>query len=241
MTVLDIVTAWILSFIVSVAPPGRKVYYPEGQETREEAEIRYRDITKDVVEVVFDPEVKPLFAGPTGRARTISVVLSVMFHESSFMKHVDYNLGKYARGDEGKSWCLMQIKIDQEGGRTLPWNKVKNRRPLWGDLPEDIEQGYTGEELIADRKVCIREGMKILRTSFSSCRHLPLNERLRQYASGSCEKGGDASKNRMNGAIRWYDKSFKNQFKDQQVMDFLALPKEPLPAPEPQTPAVNVL
>lgn len=233
MTVLDIVTAWVLSFIIVAAPPGRKIYYPEGQETRAEAEMRYRDITRDVIEVVYDPNEKPLFKGPNGRARTVSVVLSVMLHESSFMKHVDYNIGKYARGDQGKSWCLMQIKIDNSRNRTMRWNRVKNRPPVWNDPPEEIDEGYTGDELIADRKLCIREGMKILRLSFGACSKYPLNERLRNYASGTCEKGGEASKARMNLAIFWFQKSFKNQFTDEQVIQTLLHKAAPEVIPEP--------
>src|SRR4051812_20510026 len=117
MVTLKMVTAWILSFMVTAAPPGRKVYYPEGQETKEEALTRYEEIAQDIVDVVYSPHTKPLFTGPNGRAQTVTVILSVMLHESAFMKHVDRGLGKYARGDHGASWCSMQLRIGD--GKTL--------------------------------------------------------------------------------------------------------------------------
>jgi len=215
-TQLDQVTNWILAFIRDAAPPGRKVYYPEGQETPAEAEERYLSITKDIVEVLYNPDTKPVFTGKNGRSQTISLILSVMFHESSFMRHVDYGLGKYARGDHGKSWCMMQIKIDDD--RTPKWNYVKDRAVNWGDPKEEIREGYTGEELVTDRKLCITEGLRVLRSSFASCRRLPLEDRLRQYASGSCDRGAAASHNRVNKAMQWYAQTYKGEFTDAGIM-----------------------
>lgn len=219
MPALESVTAWILSLIMTSAPPGRKVYYPEGQETIEEATERYRTIAEDVISVVYDPEAKPLFQGPTGRARTVSVILSVILHESSFMRHVDYGLGKYARGDEGQSWCLMQLKVGE--GRTMRWDTVKNRPAAASDHSENVFEGHTGEELVSNRKVCIREGLKVLAVSFGGTYGLPLEERLRIYASGSREKGGEASRNRMNLAIRWFYRYPIKEVKDADVMQEL--------------------
>jgi hypothetical protein len=207
---------WVLSFIRNVAPPGRKVYYPEGQETKELAETRYDSIAKDLLGVIYHPKTKPLFTGPYGRARTLAVVLSVMMHESSFMRHVDYGLGKYAKGDQGKSVCLMQIFVDE--GRTMRWNTVENRPVKWNDPTADISNGYTGDEILSDRQICIREGMKVLLVSFGGTKGMPLDERLRIYASGSRDKGAESSRNRMRTAMQWYAKSFRNQFTDAEVM-----------------------
>jgi hypothetical protein len=213
---MDSVIAWILSFIVMVAPPGRTVYYPAAQETKEEAVVRYNSIAQDVLEVVYDPGTKPLFRGPNGRAQTVALVLSIMLHESGFRKDVDFALGKYSRGDQGNSWCLMQHNIGT--GRTLPWNTKHNRAPKWGDPPEEIHPGYTGPELIADRKLCISEGVKVLRLSMGVCRKLPLDQRLRSYASGTCEKGGKQSAVRMGTALRWFYRSrSKRNFVDSEV------------------------
>ncbi len=208
---------WVLSFIRTVAPPGRKIYYPEGQETKEVAEARYDSIAKDLLGVIYHPKTKPLFTGPYGRARTMAVVLSVMFHESSFMRHVDYGLGKYARGDKGKSVCMMQIFVDD--GRTMRWNVVENRPVKWKDPKADIFEGYTGDEILADRQICIREGLKVLMVSFGGTKGMPLDDRLRIYASGSRDKGAASSRNRMRTAMQWYAKSFKNQFTDAEIME----------------------
>lgn len=234
---LEQVRSWILSFMTKVAPPGRKVYYPEGQETVEDATTRYKAIANDIIYVVYNPKTKPLFKGPNGRSRTVSVILSVMFHESAFMRHVDYDLGKYSRGDSGQSWCMMQLRIGE--GRTMKWNLAEDRPIAWNDPKEDIFNGYTGEELIQNRQLCIGEGLKILRLSFSVCGKLPIEDRLRSYASGSCEKGADASHNRVRTAMQWFASSFKSQFTDLQVVNaldaerrrlFLGLPpREPGP------------
>lgn len=217
---METVLAWILAFMVSVAPPGRKTYYTEAQETKEDAQARYQSIAEDLVEVVYDPNTKVPFKGSNGRSRTVSVILSIMLHESGFMKNVDYGVGKYARGDQGNSWCMMQLNVGK--GRTLKWNIKHDRRPRWGDDPKDIFDGHTGPELVADRKLCIREGLKILRISFSSCGKfgLPLNQRLRVYASGNCREGAEGSAARMNMAIRWFQKSRDKRrlFEDSEVM-----------------------
>jgi hypothetical protein len=200
---MEPVLAWILAFMVSVAPPGRKTYYVEAQETREEAMARYESIAEDLVEVVYDPATTPLFRGSNGRSRTVSVMLAIMLYESGFGRNVDYGVGKYARGDRGNSWCMMQLNIGS--GKTLRWNVKHDRRARYGDPPEEIFEGYTGEEMVKDRRKCFREGLKVLRLSFSSCRGmgLPLNQRLRVYGSGTCHGAQKGSALRMDTAIRW--------------------------------------
>ena len=217
---MESILAWILAFMVSVAPPGRKTFYTEAQETREEAMERYESIAQDIVDVVYDPNTKPVFRGSNGRARTVSVILSIMLYESGFMKNVDYGVGKYARGDRGNSWCLMQLNIGKE--RTFRWNTKYDRSPRWGDDPEDIFEGHTGPELVKNRQLCIREGLKVLRVSFSACRGrgLPLNQRLRVYASGTCGGGVEGSATRMNTAIRWFhdSRAKRRLFRDAEIV-----------------------
>jgi hypothetical protein len=217
---LDQVREWILGFMTKAAPPGRKVYYPEGQETPEEASVRYKAVANDIIRVVYNPHTKPLFPGPNGRARTVSVILSIMLHESAFMRHVDFGLGKYGKGDSGQSWCSMQIKIGT--GRTMKWN-VKHDRPIaWNDPKDEISEGVTGEELVANRQLCISEGLKILRVSFGGTKGLPIDDRLRVYASGDRDKGADASHNRMRTAMMFFSTSSKARtFTDAEVMEAL--------------------
>lgn len=208
---------WLFDHMVKLAPPGRKLWYPDSEETKEEAEKRYRGIARDIVEVVYNPTTKVPFKGPLGRTRTASLILSVMFHESGFMKHVDYGLGKYARGDQGDSWCMMQLNIGQ--GRTLKWNRVHDRLVQWKDRPQDIFEGFTGEELIEDRKRCIQEGLKVLRVSMSTCRSQPLLLQLSSYASGKCYKGHEESRLRVGMAIRIFSSTkTKRNFQESSVV-----------------------
>jgi len=222
---MEPVFAWILSFIVSVAPPGRTTYYPEAQETKAEAMIRYESIAKDIVEVVYDPDTKPIFGGKWGRARTVTVILGIMLYESGFMKNVDYGVGKYARGDNGRSWCLMQMNV----GKGRPWTRaggwnVKKDRPWrYGDKKEDLIDGASGPEMVKDRRKCITEGLRLLRLSFRSCRKNPLKEKLNVYASGNCKYGGKGSRLRMTAAIKFFETSseLRKKFKDDEIKELM--------------------
>lgn len=176
---------WIVAFISKVSFPGRKTYFTHAQETREEALVRYGEIANDLLAAVYDPDVKPLFSGPLGRARTISLMLGVMFWETGFRRDVDFGLGKHARGDNGRSWCLMQINIGS--GKTA--------------------SGFTGEDLVKNRRACFQEGLRVIRGSFSACRRLPLEHRLSAYASGSCDKGRDKSRQRVHTGMQWFSNS----------------------------------
>jgi len=223
---MEPVIAWILSFMVSVAPPGRTTYYPEAQETKVEATARYESIANDIVEVVYDPATSPLFGGRWGRARTATVILGIMLYESGFAKNVDYGVGKYARGDNGRSWCLMQMNV----GKGRPWSRaggfnIKHNRPWrYGDKKEDLIEGASGPEMVKDRRKCIREGLRLIRLRCRACRRNPLKERLNVYASGNCKWGGKGSRIRMTAAIKFFDESAekRKKFKDAEVKKVVA-------------------
>ena len=216
--------AWILSFMVAAAAPGRATYITEATETKAEAQERYEAIAGDLAEVVWSPNEKPLFRGSDGRARTAAVLLSIMLHESAFRKDVDSGIGKHARGDSGRSWCMMQINIGT--GKTLPWNKVKYRfakpvcpedKPATSqcDPKEEIEEAMTGQDLVEDRRNCMRAGLHLIHGV--RCGGLPVREWLRAYASGSCENGSVESQARMDLAISWYGRH-KPDFKDSDIL-----------------------
>jgi hypothetical protein len=67
--------------------------------------------------------------------------------------------------------------------------------------------GFSGEDLVKDRKACFMEGMRIVRGSFSVCRSMPFDQRLSAYASGSCDKGREKSKQRVRTGMRWFSQS----------------------------------
>jgi len=227
MTTTAPVVDWIVGFMSRHAPPGRTTYYVEAQETKEEAEKRYRSIAEDLVEVVYDPKNKPLFGGSKGRSRTISVMLGIMLYESGFGRNVDYGVGKFARGDNGRSWCLMQMNVGK--GRAWKdaggWN-IKHDRPWrYGDKAEDIVVGASGPEMVKDRRKCFTEGLRLIRISFRSCRSYPLKERLRVYASGSCKYGAKGSRIRMSAAIKFFDNSREERksFVDAEVIKLVGV------------------
>jgi len=155
---------WIVGFITKHAPPGRKTYNRAAQETKPEALKRYDSIANDLVEVVYSATNPPIFGGSHGRARTATVMLGIMLYESGFGKHVDYNLGKYARGDNGGSWCLMQMNVGK--GRAWAnaggWNVKHNRPWRFGDKTHDITKGASGPEMIADRRKCFTEALRLI-------------------------------------------------------------------------------
>ena len=217
--------AWALSFIMSAAPVDRPHFIPEAKESVEEGTARRESIARDVVDVVFEDPAPPLFGGPNGRIREIPLILSIMQFESGFRRDIDYGLGKLSRGDHGKSRCLMQVMVGD--GRTRPWNRTRHRFAtdaevrLWhrlhpadgepddavvilGETVDEIEEGWTGNELEQDRRKCIISGLRIIRGSYGATRGMPPLDRLRVYASGSTEGGAEESAHRIGRAVRWY-------------------------------------
>lgn len=222
---METLLVWILSFMTVLAPPGRPTYIPEATETKEDATVRYDSIAQDIAAVVWSPAEKPLFRGTNGRARTTALILSIILNESGFRKDVDTGVGKHARGDGGRSWCLMQMNLGT--GKTRPWNQkmyrfakppCKEGQPVdrrYCDPAEEIVEGVTGQQMVNDRKLCIREGLHALHGAL--CTALPVREWLRAYASGSCDKGSEQSRVRMDLAITWYA-NHKPTFMDEDVM-----------------------
>jgi len=215
-------TAWLVAFMLAKAPVDRPHFIPEAKETPAETQVRYEQIAADIADVLKTE--KPLFKGPDGKIKTSSLILSVMFHESGFRRDVDLGQGQVAKGDHGNSVCMMQLNIGK--GRTFQWNTVQNRAVLPSDSASEIVEGWTAQEVLADRKKCIRAGLRVLRASFASCARLPQTDWLRAYASGNCEHGASESASRMGMATRWYT-THKPSFDDTT----LDAPPAAVPAP----------
>lgn len=192
--------AWMIVFMVAHAPPGRDIYIPEAKESKEEALARYESIARDTATVVSEEE--PLFRGPMGRAKTAMVIMSIMKHEGAFRKDVDTGVGKMARGDHGRSVCLMQVNVGT--GRTFAWNTKKNKPAAPADPAEEVAPGLTAQEMLANRQNCIRAGYRVIKVSFGASGGLPATEWLRVYASGSREGGSRESRSRMGLALRYF-------------------------------------
>ena len=173
---INIAAAWITSILTALAPvqmDGLKDHEGPSERT-----ARIESIAADIATVVYDPEENPIFMGPRAREQTAAVV-STFAAEEGMNLAASVDTGK-RMGDNGRSYCIMQINV----GR--------------GKTPE----GWTGSDLIEDRKKCIRAGLHALRRSYWACKKNPERERFAAYASGSCDKGRDISKRRYDRAMR---------------------------------------
>jgi hypothetical protein len=129
---------------------------------------RLKAIAADMATVCQDPEESPVFEGNNARVKTCMLLTSIAYNESGFLESVD--IGKN-RGDGGKSVCIMQVQQGQDG---------------------DLH--YTAEQL-ADRKTCIRAGLKILRRSKCN-KGTNVSEMLKGYVSGTCKPTDDPNKDK---------------------------------------------
>ncbi len=148
-------------------------------ESQEETMARYESIARDVAAVAFDEAEEPLFPGPDGRTHTALFMLSIASYESSYRKKVDQGIG---RGDNGHSYCLMQIRVGDGTTR----------------------EGWTGRQLVTDRKMCFRSALHILHGSFNVCRRLPIEDRMSAYATGHCFENAEISRSRVGRARYWW-------------------------------------
>lgn len=202
---LETVIAWIVSLLVAASPIGRPQYYPDAKESAEATTARYTSITKDLIDVVYDPAERPLFPGPKGRAQTVTVLLAIASFESGgFRRDVDLGLGKYAKGDGGRSWCLEQVQLGQAGANGKTTRRILVNPNGTFTFTTDPNQGWGGEDLVQDRKKCFRAGLAVARVSFGACGNIETKDKLKAYAAGNCsEDGVAASRLRMGLAMRW--------------------------------------
>jgi hypothetical protein len=175
---MDPIVTWALTFMLSWAPPGRSLI-KDAIETPEAGTARYAEIARAAARVAFDPESRPLVAGPRARTQTLAIMLSVAYHESGFRRDVDLGLGALARGS-GKDSCLMQIRVGR--GTT--------------------EEGYGHEQLVAERDKCFRVGLRLLRRSIGACRRSSPLDWLSAYARGQCVVDDPTSHALIGPALR---------------------------------------
>jgi hypothetical protein len=171
--------AYLVSAMLVWSPLADHEYY----EPREETHARYVEIARTIAEVALDPAEPPLFGGPDGRTETALFIAAVAYYESGgYRRDVELGTGKRARGDSGRSWCLMQVNIG--GGRTA--------------------EDWTGLDLVADRDKCIRAGLHRMRESFLHCKGQTFIDRLSGYTNGRCQDGADASHRRIRRAVDYF-------------------------------------
>ena len=197
MATTTTLVAMIVSVMMSLAPVGRRQYVPEAQESRDQAMDRYADIAQSMIDVSFDPTVRPLFQGNEGRLRTLALVFSVAYHESGFRLDVDTGLGRgrLARSgwnDYGRSWCMMQISLGRK--------QILRDGAVVEHSAAQTNQGWSGPDLLQDRQKCFKAGIEVLRASMMMCQKNHRLHRLAGYASGSCDRGLSLSESRVRNS-----------------------------------------
>ena len=187
---LNTLAGWMMSILVTLSPLDRKIYHSNDVETPIEKKARLEQVSKDIIDVVFDEGERPLFEGPSGRLKSAVYVATWASHESGgFRKGVDDG---HNRGDRGSSWCLLQLHIGK--GKTA--------------------EGWSGKDLIDDRKKCIRAGYHLMRQSMGQCKHMNERSAMAAYASGRCTAGITISQKRYDHMVRVFA---KHPFKVLQV------------------------
>lgn len=167
---------WLVTVMVSLAPPRGVKMWDGLTEPQVDGMARYWSVAEDL-NTTLEMEKDNL---PFSKGRTAAYLLAIAFYESGFLRGVDYGVGKHGKGDFGRSACLLQIQV----GRS--------------HTPE----GWSMEDLLADRTKCFRRGLTILKASLGACARNAPEHRLAVYASGSCDKGHLESASRVHLAER---------------------------------------
>lgn len=178
LTILWLVTA--MRAWVPVAGGGEK----------EATEARYTAIATDALEVARAEEA--LFKGQDGELKTAVQLLAIARYESDFLATVDDGR---KRGDGGKSWCLAQVLFPGDNAhRSLV---VENGKYRWS---KDASEGWTGKDLVEDRKKCFTAALAIVRDSYRTCGNLS------GYTSGHCSRTEKKALVREGLAKAWFKK-----------------------------------
>ncbi len=98
-----------------------------------------------------------------------------------------------------------------------------------GDPSDPVyASAWGGRDLVQDRTKCFRVALRLARLSFGACARLDVRDRLSMYASGSCSSGQEASRRRVEQAMRWLLKSAP-PLVDARVLDLLYSPSPESP------------
>jgi hypothetical protein len=227
----ELFVVWILSMMTTVSPPHRDHFVPEAKESYAQADTRYREIAEAIVEGAFDKDVRPVFGGDRGRANTAMLVATIFYMESGFRRDIDLGtsrarLRRSGLNDFGRSWCMGQINL---GIKKVP---DPNNPGRWIDTSAaNTAEGWSGRDLVEDRRKCVVATINVLRLSIGTCRKLPAEEQLAMYAAGTCDSqtGREASRARVFSLNRWMHRD-RPRPKDAEVLAELYPPNtEPSP------------
>ena len=181
--------SWIMQVLLMIHPPEKMER--SWKETTSEITARYQLIANDLSEVIeaesskTNPETShldnPIFEGDYGKFQTAALMLSIAYYESNFHKLVDN--GKW-KGDNGKSWCLMQVNL--------------NNGNVYIGSPE--MKKWTGNDLVNDHKKCFKAGLAIIKQSINDCSKKGFVgfDLLSEYTTGHCMKNEPYATRRWN-------------------------------------------
>jgi hypothetical protein len=175
MPVINTLCMWLAAIVLATYPASK--VYPNDEAKQQQHIIHVNEVVRDIYEVVYDPNHKSWFGGKWGRAQEAALTTIIASEESGGF-NPDVESGK-VRGDHGGSWCLMAMYIGK--GKTI--------------------EGWTGPELIADRKKCIKAGVNALQRSMNSCRKYGMLSGLSVYDTGRCIKNESISVHRVSRAM----------------------------------------
>lgn len=182
MSYSQVIVSWLLSVMTTMSPlPPASDTHVNG-ETAAEKQARFESIAQDIQEVIWDENETPMFQGADGREMSAIFVTTYAFYESSFRKSVDKGT---KLGDSGRSWCLMQLNLGKKG---------------------KTAEGWTGQDLVEDRKKCIRAGYHVMRRAMGACSKLPMAERMASYVSGNCDTKREVAAFRYRRAMSLHSK-----------------------------------
>lgn len=196
---MQTLAAWLLAYLLAV-PAVAPIH-----ESDDARLARLTEVAQDIAAVALDPNEPDVVGGPYGRINTGLLLAMTFRHESRLDVQIDLGLNRARRirsGDEdhGRSFCGLQVMVGQgQQAQTRPWNAPRQRP--W--LPTDPEPAtrWTGQQLLANRRSCIRAGLHVLKLSWGACGPHDAR-RLQVYASGSCGKALKLSADRMS-EFRW--------------------------------------
>jgi hypothetical protein len=159
---------------------------------------RYEEIVTAALTTAF--QEAPLYSGESARVRTATLLLAIGQLESNYDPRVQS--GK-ARGDNGQSWCWMQIHLPVSS------RAVALDNGFFRYASRSSEDGWSGEELLEDSGRCFTVGLHIARMSMTRCKNLSL------YTTGKCKSGERYAFNReRRGQLIWS----RGKWKDSDVL-----------------------
>ena len=180
MSAIQILRMWLASIVFMMYPPDR--VHPGNLILQENYKRHVNEVVIDIQEVVYDRAKTPWLYGKWARAQEAALATIIAAEESG-----GFNLGVengIIRRDRGASWCLMAMNIGR--GRTM--------------------EGWSGPDLIADRKKCITAGVNAMRRSMSVCRANGVLSGLSAYDTGRCIKNERISVSRVSRAFYYISK-----------------------------------